>query len=525
MHRHGKSEIEPFEIFTHIYEDETIGTLTTVDSRCQDLVAEDGYLDQRKIDLRARTAPSAIMISKASKSLTRIVQIDERNTYQRSVSPTLSMISKPSSEDWSIDKDLIRRTYDKYQSFTPFKTPIGSHHAIPEEFPEKTRKLCELRSPTASKRQILVQSMHNLNQFLPDEEQSLKTNNSFIRRTLSPSRSMFIRQQKQPPSETVPSEIIVSQVNLNVNKRTRSPFALRVESMTVQPRFIPECDDDPYLQGPPPPTPIDDTTDKDISILDPVVIDAPVISGIIEEEEDEWEEEVLINTELFSSEDVSSFNITVPNKAETEHKTVESHEKSLNCSRQTLEHLNDNIIGNLTVDRQNETNDGDSPNGINESISSTPVSFADDISMPGLLHEDSLDSDRVTKKEEINEVDHKEDQTLSDTTPNSNEADNSHAEIILENAQECATMKGDNASNSPYVDQLHENTISNDENKRPQTPADEIRSRSCSPYFDVTSQPDFTNGLNLDLDIDEEILRAMDGLEEFMLDDLEDIEI
>ena len=167
------------------------------------------HYEKRFIEQRANTAPSAIMISKASQSFSAF--------EQRSNSPTFSIASKFGSEDSNLEKEFIKRTYEKYQSLTPFKTPLGSEHVIIEEnIPDK--KAANNRSPIASRRIILQENKQNLNQYLPDENQTLLSNASFTTRSLSPSRSMFIRQQKQPSEHLVPAEIIVSQISLNPSR-------------------------------------------------------------------------------------------------------------------------------------------------------------------------------------------------------------------------------------------------------------------------------------------------------------------
>ena len=167
------------------------------------------HYEKRFIEQRANTAPSAIMISKASQSLSAF--------EQRSNSPTFSVASKFGSEDSNLEREFIKRTYEKYQSLTPFKTPLGSEHVIIEEdIPDK--KAVNNRSPIASRRIILQESKQNLNQYLPDENQTLLSNAPFTTRSLSPSRSMFIRQQKQPSEHLVPGEIIVSQISLNPSR-------------------------------------------------------------------------------------------------------------------------------------------------------------------------------------------------------------------------------------------------------------------------------------------------------------------
>ena len=167
------------------------------------------HYEKRFIEQRANTAPSSIMISKASQPFSAF--------EQRSNSPTFSIASKFGSEDSNLEREFIKRTYEKYQSLTPFKTPLGSEHVIIEEdIPDK--KAANNRSPITSRRLILQESKQNLNQYLPDENQRLLSNASFTTRSLSPSRSMFIRQQKQPSEHLVPGEIIVSQISLNPSR-------------------------------------------------------------------------------------------------------------------------------------------------------------------------------------------------------------------------------------------------------------------------------------------------------------------
>lgn len=156
------------------------------------------FNDQLLVDnTKITPCPSTIMISKASKSDTSL--FTNNNDICRH-SPSASVCSKGSVDGWNIDKDIITRTYDKYQSFSPFKTPDCNKDEVKRQ---------------TSKRQILPPSLHNLDQFLPSgEESSLRPNTSFASRSLSPSRSMFHRQQKQPPMENVPSEIKISRFRL-----------------------------------------------------------------------------------------------------------------------------------------------------------------------------------------------------------------------------------------------------------------------------------------------------------------------
>ena len=61
-------------------------------------------------------APSAIMISKASRT-----DGGGGDQHGHTLSPTLSVGSRGSYDGWALDKEIISRTYDKYQSFSPFK--------------------------------------------------------------------------------------------------------------------------------------------------------------------------------------------------------------------------------------------------------------------------------------------------------------------------------------------------------------------------------------------------------------------
>lgn len=150
------------------------------------------------------TSPSPIVVPTAS-----VTNADLRSDSRASA------LSKHSSGEWTIEKDIIRRTYDTYDSLTPFKTPLSSQHVISLEKAPTAQSvaLAELKSSTV-KEKLLSQDRPDWNQFVPDENQGLKTNTSFASRSLSPSRSMFSRQQNARPQEAVPVELKVSQVQI-----------------------------------------------------------------------------------------------------------------------------------------------------------------------------------------------------------------------------------------------------------------------------------------------------------------------
>ena len=329
------------------------------------------------IEQRANTAPSAIMISKASQSFSA--------SEQRSNSPIFSITSKFGSEDSNLEEEFIKRTYDKYQSLTPFKTPLGSEHVIIEEdIPDK--KAAINRSPIASRRIILQESKHNLNQYLPDENQTLLSNVSFTTRSLSPSRSMFIRQQKQPSDHRVPAEIIVSQISLNPSKtklqNNSERSILSSDSRRIRNKMIQvlETIKSPVLG--PPPTPniydkIEDSIDmvrkanesssaisvgdidtagiKKISITKSVSSDSPAepqnseatlkpsllkLEDSIQLEEDEE----LLKVHTFLSDES---NIMEENCSNTKTKSTESNEQtsSFKKERPGNMHFDQNVLG------------------------------------------------------------------------------------------------------------------------------------------------------------------------------------
>ena len=137
-------------------------------------------------------------------------------------SPSFSLASASSG----VDREIIRQTYDKYHSLTPFKTPQPSSHSINQavlEVEEPKRVVLEpiVRSPSPCplNRSPLPPSNHNMNQFLPDAGDALIPNKSFVMRSLSPSRTMFIRQPHQPAADKVPPSLTVSQMKLNSPSR------------------------------------------------------------------------------------------------------------------------------------------------------------------------------------------------------------------------------------------------------------------------------------------------------------------
>ena len=241
-------------------------------------------LHPEKSLIGTRITPSAIMISKASKTGTPEYHKDVSTPSQQS--PTMSLGSKGSLDGWLLDKEIISRTYDKYQSFSPFKTPHCSAHVFRVDTSEKSKRNNDTRM-SLSRRQILPPSLHNLDQFLPGEEESLRAQTSFTTRCLSPSRSMFIRQQKQPPLENVPSEIIVSRFPL-LPAITKSQKSVRGDLINQKQR------------------------ETDIAFSDSPGYEEEITACSIDDDDYEDVEEVLLNKEAFSAFDFFRSNNNNP---------------------------------------------------------------------------------------------------------------------------------------------------------------------------------------------------------------------
>jgi len=184
--------------------------------------------DSRRISTAPSLFSELVELRRPSATSSETDQHPQSNQVMISHSRAFSVLSEQSSEFSSMNKEFIDEAYHKYDSFTPFKTPLQSKHFFNNEqrinMPESVLRPVLSR---LSNRRILQQSTQNLGEFLPVmEEGNVQKRNSFIQRSLSPSRSMLIRQQKQPAANLVPAEIKISKVQL-LPARDKSPFLMK----------------------------------------------------------------------------------------------------------------------------------------------------------------------------------------------------------------------------------------------------------------------------------------------------------
>jgi len=165
------------------------------------------------------------------------VSTTDQHLLLNSQSRTYSVLSQQSSVFSCINRELMDEAYTKYDSFTPFKTPLQSKHLMTSR---STTAQESRRSTNAHHHQQQhlqqVTSMQTLDAvascFLPatTAESNIQRNSSFIGRSISPSRSLMFRKQQLTTSSDsnnniTPSEMRISKVQL-LPAREKSPFIM-----------------------------------------------------------------------------------------------------------------------------------------------------------------------------------------------------------------------------------------------------------------------------------------------------------
>ena len=146
--------------------------------------------------------------------------------------------SKSSSDDWSIDKDIMRQTYELYRSFTPFNTPgISLEDAklasIKEASREHTLLTAREKSLVSSRKCLLRCHMTDLSpDYLSVESGTINIIRNYPKRipTQFPSHMRSVLFQRKYQAENV-SEINVS----TITPRERSIKSKLNHGHTIKP--------------------------------------------------------------------------------------------------------------------------------------------------------------------------------------------------------------------------------------------------------------------------------------------------
>jgi len=508
---------------------------------------------------------------------------DFNNTKSRDTlqSHSPSSLSKFSSGEMTTDKEMIKRTYDTYKSLTPYKTPTNSKHQIFESYKEKNSLSNNTirQSPSTSNRIVLHESRRNLSKYLPTDDQNLTPNkSSFLTRSISPSISMTMRQQKHSLFNAVPSEIKVSQLQLNPS-RIKSPHILesrkfKKDTEKIKKKMAQNLETvlSPIHGPPPTPNIIDNTlleeTISNLSSLNLVKCGTemaqevslgpdPLVSVIEEKEvflklhnvDQISESNQLDNTERFSAK--HSGNLEVENKEddlkenkientiiipttsiECENETEAENEKGLNNqniiekslnNKDIIEEIVEEIVEQDSMENESLQNKINVTHTTISAIKTSSVNSIDSAELIKIREElsnsnQSNDSDNnvflITEKisgTDITDVNNNllEEANNETKEEHKNEKVESENLVIKQNNNNFSNLVPDLLSDS---DNLLNITLSENVNA-----LSGILSESTISYESVHYQ-DFTEGLNLDLELDDEILKAMNS-DEFNIDD------
>ncbi|XP_066927611.1 serine/arginine repetitive matrix protein 1-like [Clytia hemisphaerica] len=145
----------------------------------------------------------------------------------KSESRAFSVLSEQSSHFSGINRDLIDDAYSKYNSFTPFKTPLQSKHQINRTGTEQSQR-ASLDVPHPVQRLVVSPSLHAMGEIL---ETTSRQKNSFTttHRSISPTRNFSRHQKAASTFDMTPAEIKISKVQLQP-ARCKSPMRTKIES-------------------------------------------------------------------------------------------------------------------------------------------------------------------------------------------------------------------------------------------------------------------------------------------------------
>lgn len=393
---------------------------------------------------------------------------------------TTSAISKPESEDSCLDKEMINRTYDKYQSLTPFKTPLQSRHGLEDVNAECIDKTlindkslyedhCFIRP---NKRPLFSQSMHNLN---------TSCLNYLVHDMLRPnrSRSLCTRQQKSGVQSTVPDEMKISQVQL-FSPRDEPPFVqnkepkrehqqpnsynmAEFEFMTTIGKAI-ACN-----QVPLPSPALSKQTYSETSVKQLVFsikVDPTTVSDNDYDDDEELSTSVISNIAVTSSEIANEMVNECPFDPlnTTDNFQKDERETSITSTEQeTLENKVEAPLSNVDVDK-----------------------------------ELSLDEKAIEKEIKINECD-------------------------VSNKNLFAEGELTNIGLDALKDDFGMKELYDTENTEVDAPLDEddnlsTSSSNASSTLEPLETDDFTDGLSSNFELDEDIMRAIENIDYFIMD-------
>ena len=160
---------------------------------------------------------------------------------QSQSSRAFSMLSEQSSEFSCMNRELMDDAYSKYESFTPFKTPLQSKHLMTSDRIFNTRDGQQSHQPQSPRKRAtaaardenrVIASMHNLDasEFLPITSRGgqicgISKSSSFIGAGSLVHLRHLKNQSKNGADHYTPSEMRISKVQL-LPAREKSPFTM-----------------------------------------------------------------------------------------------------------------------------------------------------------------------------------------------------------------------------------------------------------------------------------------------------------
>ena len=427
----------------------------------------------------------------------------------------VSVASKASSGDWSIDKDFIKQTYDNYRSLSPFKSPkISVTNSVMPPITEANRekneiKVKEQRISSPRRRISLRKSTQNINDWVGDDikKQSTKAEPSLRPKTpvsLMPSPSKTLpKPLRQPSADVVPSELSVHHFKpLERPSQSKSPLITPKHS-----RVLTDSDssllvskisiNDPHTKKQKH-SPRElykariksrEKTEKAGRCKDPPIV---IPSPSFDTDDVAGKDDVVGTYNVVDTGDISEEIVAILNSDVKERDIVSSPSGSVAVGDLSNEKLDFAVENEDSVpEDRNSESDNDYPEGhseidislVNEQES---LEFSESISPVNEQEQESSEGRKLSA----------EVASLSDLKANlENAFSNAHANV--------------NETEAPG-----DSTASSELSERVAPPG--------SPILDESSVPDFTSGINLNLDLEDELRKAMEGLEDFNLDDNDD---
>ena len=517
-----------------------------------------------------------------------------------SLSRTHSVLSEQSSVFSCMNRELMDEAYIKYESFTPFKTPLQSKHLMASRVTttQESRRSTNAHNHQQPQHLQQVASMQTLDAaascFLPvtTAEGNVQRNSSFIGRSISPSRSMMFRKQQLTTSSDSnnninPSEMRISKVQL-LPAREKSPFVImkiknndhqysqQLQSPTPTGRSVHQNHQkvvNKHLQlcqsneaCVPPPSPVLSKASNS-SLVQPLSnvssnlsANDSVDSFLLRSVGDQQVGGTVIVADIASHLDVTCYNDQI---IDDENQSISN---SGNCN-------DDALLVKLGVSQdggvidQNQQGSGDVPcvisegtgdlghqgvdNGVNSSIqeSCLDVNKKQDLTLHHQEEEELLvdsqkevgDKDKeLSGKQEEDEIPsseslngpvvsiiidppllEKKESELVEQTPRTNGITGNITTSDETQPPGDGRTKKDSTPNDTKGNQIQGN-LSKDATTKDPSKLDENPSSESLPVSSPIIFEDLTDGLALDLELDSEIMKAFDNIDDFVLSDDDD---